>query len=723
MNAAMEGALECAARGWSVFPVSVGHDAKKCDGGTASCKTFVFPPKGWSNVSTADPDTIRSWDWPEYNGYGIDCGKSGLVVADQDPGDTWPFEATRVHTTGRGFHHIYEDMLGLKNAQGLQPWGVDVRGDGGLIIGPGSYHPHADGGVYSVSKDVDPSAPPPELVAALQRRHRASEHVEAGKADGTPYAELDSDMQAAVELAVANKTGYWRRRFNSGVEWDEGVHHYADRQGEEGGWELLTVRCAWSIACLVASPWSPVEDGLSLYEDIVPEEIRADPKCAGKFYNGIVKKARNEADLSFHALADEDAVTAAEAFAEVLPDDEPDRCQFMVDGGGRCSSPVWTDNDGWRSPHDCCQKHHVARNEDVTDEGDEKVGSTWQFQDVGAMLGQIDRGEVEKIMPTVCATASGQCLFYRGRINTLFGESGSGKTWVSLLATKQEIEAGNHAVFIDFEDDLASALLRLLAIGTDQDAIRQRFHYVQPEEKISKRVRKELVANLADLGPTLVVIDSTGESLAVEGKNPNQDEEVALWLRVLPKACTRSGAAVVVVDHVTKAADGNSSPIGSQRKKAGVFAMFRVETVEAFAKGVAGSARVVAMKDKAGNFRSGDAVAVLHASPGVGEDLDLYLEESAKDSDLLVGGYDERLFTKICDALQTAHDESIDDEWVGAGVNIVASLVSGNASKTRHHLKHLVRLGNVKREKKGQAMLHTLVSPYVPADVFDADAE
>lgn len=164
MSSAKQGALECAREhGWSVFRLHIGHDDKRCDGGTFNCKK-VQPLDSWRSSSSDDLEVIESWDWSRANAYGIDCGKSGIVVVDRDPGDTWPYTETRIHSTGRGEHYIYEDLIGLGNQAGLAPWGVDVRGVGGVIIGPGSYHPH---GEYEVANDVPPGDAPVELISSV----------------------------------------------------------------------------------------------------------------------------------------------------------------------------------------------------------------------------------------------------------------------------------------------------------------------------------------------------------------------------------------------------------------------------------------------------------------------------------------------------------------------------------------------------------------------------
>lgn len=181
MSAAQEQALALVKeRGWFVFRLHVEHDESKCDGGTANCKVVDAGRHRWSLTSSNDPDVVAGWDWSRSNGYGIDCGKSGLLVADLDPGATWPFTDTRVHRSGRGLHYIYEDVIGLGNRVHLEPWGVDVRGDGGMVIGPGSWHPH---GSYEVVSDVDPADAPEALLAALSRPSRAVGQAEAEPLD------------------------------------------------------------------------------------------------------------------------------------------------------------------------------------------------------------------------------------------------------------------------------------------------------------------------------------------------------------------------------------------------------------------------------------------------------------------------------------------------------------------------------------------------------------
>ena len=144
---------------------------------------------------------------------------------------------------------------------------------------------------------------------------------------------------------------------------------------------------------------------------------------------------------------------------------------------------------------------------------------------------------------------------------------------------------------------------------------------------------------MAELRPALVVVDSTGEGLALEGANPNADEEVAAWFLRVPRRLSlvtyddQPGPAVVVLDHVTKADDGGLWPIGSQRKRAAISgAQYMQRLVKPFDRDTAGHALLVCAKDRHGNYRTGQRVAELHVTPGPSITLDAVAERDATEA-------------------------------------------------------------------------------------------
>ena len=130
------------ARGWAVIPIEAGGKR---------------PLVAWEPYQHRAPEggDIDSWfrRWPNAN-IGIVTGRiSGLVVLDVDPrhrGDDSLAELERRFgalpvtieaISGGGGRHIYFAHPGgtLRNRVGLAP-GLDLRGDGGLIVAPPSLH-------------------------------------------------------------------------------------------------------------------------------------------------------------------------------------------------------------------------------------------------------------------------------------------------------------------------------------------------------------------------------------------------------------------------------------------------------------------------------------------------------------------------------------------------------------------------------------------------------
>lgn len=138
---ALDVALECAARGWHVFPC----DAKK----------MPLTKHGFKDATT-DPKAVRAfWQQYPYATIGLATGASGLVVVDLDvkkgkPGlDEWHkivttlgrgIEATTLVETPSGGMHVYYRANGHKVActtERVAP-GIDTRAEGGYVIAAGS---------------------------------------------------------------------------------------------------------------------------------------------------------------------------------------------------------------------------------------------------------------------------------------------------------------------------------------------------------------------------------------------------------------------------------------------------------------------------------------------------------------------------------------------------------------------------------------------------------
>lgn len=155
----LHAALAYAHRGWQVFPLH-GIVNGRCTCGRWDCSSPGKHPLTRHGVkdSSIDPDVIREWwtRWPAAN-VGIATGEcSRLVVIDVDlPRALSSLDAV-IHklprtltalTGGGGIHLLYRgcSQERVRNRTSSLPGmadltGIDLRGDGGYIVAPPSFH-------------------------------------------------------------------------------------------------------------------------------------------------------------------------------------------------------------------------------------------------------------------------------------------------------------------------------------------------------------------------------------------------------------------------------------------------------------------------------------------------------------------------------------------------------------------------------------------------------
>lgn len=364
-----------------------------------------------------------------------------------------------------------------------------------------------------------------------------------------------------------------------------------------------------------------------------------------------------------------------------------------------------------RTVDDLTPVHAPAEPVEAAGEPVDEPGESWAALDLSETLAGVLAGTIERPAPTIGRRADGLGLFYRGRVNGVAGASNAGKSWTGFYTCAQEMAAGEHVVYVDLEDDDHGAVTRLLDLGTDPEAIRARFHYVRPAEAFGLLASARFTQLLDQVAPSVVVIDSTGESLALEGAKPNDDDDVARWFRKMPTAIARRcGAAVVVLDHVTKAEDGGLWPIGSQRKRAAITgAQYMQVNVRPFDRTTPGFSKLVCAKDRHGVYRQGQTVALLHVAPGE-DGVSLELRAPAETGGSGVGTWrPTAIMEKISKALEAAGEP--------LGVRALDRAVSGKKEHKQLAKELLIETGHVATEPgRNRAVLHTVVNPYRQAD-------
>ena len=238
----------------------------------------------------------------------------------------------------------------------------------------------------------------------------------------------------------------------------------------------------------------------------------------------------------------------------------------------------------------------------ATQEPPEAPAPTWARKDLSAYLD----GTHTPLIPSLLERTDGVCLLYPGLVHSLHGESESGKSMVAQYLAAQQIMTGNKVLFIDFESDQAAITERLLMFGATPDAIMSLFWYLQPE--INPAALTEIPAWFEMLEQTfaLAIIDGVTDSLGCFGFVSKDNDQVAEWMRLLPKQIAkRTGAAVAVIDHVVKDNDSRGRfAIGAQSKMSGLTgAGYTVEISAALGRHLKGVIVLRVGKDRPGYIR------------------------------------------------------------------------------------------------------------------------
>jgi Bifunctional DNA primase/polymerase, N-terminal/AAA domain/Primase C terminal 1 (PriCT-1) len=222
----LEHALAYARRGCRVFPLhGIVDGGCTCRAGTGCPHAGKHPwGDGWQTHATTVPAQIRRWcrHHPDMNLGVVTGAPSNQFVLDVDPakgGDESLRDLERVHgalpetpivLTGGGGRHLGFQHPGtpVPNSVGMLGPGLDVRGDGGFVVGVGSRHRSGRTYAWEVTAHPDEVAlasAPPWLLARV--RDRASDRL---RADGTPLV-----LREGARNDGLFRRGAWLRRYGA----------------------------------------------------------------------------------------------------------------------------------------------------------------------------------------------------------------------------------------------------------------------------------------------------------------------------------------------------------------------------------------------------------------------------------------------------------------------------------------------------------------------------
>lgn len=335
------------------------------------------------------------------------------------------------------------------------------------------------------------------------------------------------------------------------------------------------------------------------------------------------------------------------------------------------------------------------------DEQDDRT--SWYPRDLGPVI----TGGAGEPPPTVLARDDGNCLFYPGKVNGLLGESESGKTWVVLLAVVQQLEQLRKVLYIDCEDTASGLVARLQTLGAKNKAILDLFTYISPEESLHTLASADLTETLDLNSYSLIVLDGVNAGMTMLGLELESNTDATKFAQVLLRPLSRTGAAVVTIDHVPKSKEARGKGgIGAQAKRAMVTGCaLSVDVVAAFGRGTTGKLKLTVDKDRPGHVRgfsafAKDAGTAVLESDAVTGDVSVRVEAP----DLRPAGERELfrptfVMARISQFLASTNGE--------LSQRAIEEAVEGKSTVIRSALDHLVTGGYVSRHPGARnAVMH-----------------
>jgi hypothetical protein len=231
--------------GWFVFPLAPG-------------KKTPITPNGHKNATNDVPTALRLFNHRRLN-VGIATGPSKLVVLDVDgaAGHKWLIDAVKTHglpqtftvrTRAGGFHYYFEAPPEIEikcSASGIAPR-IDIRANGGHVVGPGSWVAEDEKGPAGWYEIIDnsPVAPLPEWLLSLiltiktrpcrksiarpcsiKRRQSETPRAVATLKDLLNYIDADCDYETYRNVVWAICSTGWKCAEQLALDWSLSAEH------------------------------------------------------------------------------------------------------------------------------------------------------------------------------------------------------------------------------------------------------------------------------------------------------------------------------------------------------------------------------------------------------------------------------------------------------------------------------------------------------------------
>ena len=208
-------------------------------------------------------------------------------------------------------------------------------------------------------------------------------------------------------------------------------------------------------------------------------------------------------------------------------------------------------------------------------------------------------------LPSIGERNDGAHILYAGKINGIYGDPETAKTWFALHLAQQVLSAGGTVALIDIdhngENDTVNRL-RKLGVSNKLIGDPAHFRYYIPETPTELLATRD---NIIEQHPTLCILDSIGELIPMLGLDSNSNDDISRGYRAMLTPLAQEHTAVLTIDHLAKAGKSDHGyAIGGIAKKRIINgAYYHAEAITIPAPGIVGKVRIMVTKDRPGGIR------------------------------------------------------------------------------------------------------------------------
>jgi hypothetical protein len=367
-----------------------------------------------------------------------------------------------------------------------------------------------------------------------------------------------------------------------------------ERVSDPDRWEYSKLTCPY-VKTLIKGVPTDIPTG-GRHQWMMSKQVRL--ACAWRLGCITEEDLEHAQDLLYDRLLDL-------RMGEIVPDHEVFCALKYAIGVAACK----TEDEAWDELGGNHNHPEVVEDSETATGQDDAPGTTdlgydprERYGDVAALLnGTLP----EPPQPVLLRRTDGHHLFYEGQVNTLFGNSEGGKTFIALAACVEDLLAGKRVLFLDLDHNTMQAIVsRMWAMGAPEEKLGDLnwFRYYEPLDRDDILTEVRIAAQWL---PHAVVVDSIGEMLPLLGASSDSADDYTIANRDVLQPFANLGAVVIGIDHPAKnKASSALGPCGTIAKKRALGGVsLRVTATKQFDPAHGGEAELRVNKDRHGAVR------------------------------------------------------------------------------------------------------------------------